>query len=118
MRQILFRGKRKGTPHEWVYGDLNYIDGKPYVFDRKEEGEYSPEHYEVIPETVGQYTGYEDRNGVSIFERDKLSNGFGYGNIGTVIFEHGAFYIKGRDLNSLLRYFMDCQVEIIGNIHE
>ena len=68
MRDILFRGKRKDNG-EWVYGDLlSPLKGEPAGI--VDGGWVVP----VVPDTVGEYIGLEDRNGKKIFEGDIVAH--------------------------------------------
>jgi len=85
MRKYLFRGKRK-EGNEWLYGDLNQIEGKVYIFERGVAADlHSPDWFEVIPESVGQFTGQFGRvlgrENSPIFEgdiqRDEIAENWG-----------------------------------------
>lgn len=70
MREIKFRGLRKDGKG-WFYGDLvrttRVSDG--IRSDHSLIG-IDMDFHEVIPETVGQYTGLKDKNGKEIYEGD------------------------------------------------
>lgn len=74
-REILFRGMRMDGKG-WVYGHY-VIDPKGChrIYWKPFEEATSNTYHFVKPETVGQFSGLVDRNGVKIFEGDKVSGG-------------------------------------------
>ena len=131
MREILFRGKRTDNG-EWVYG---YYTNARYYLDKKEMHiifEQDVEVYphsefaggeEVIPETVGQYTGLTDKNGRKIFEGDivKFYNGDGEYSPYEVRWQDSGFSVLmngNPDLFDELDDFFSRRCEIIGNIYD
>ena len=69
MREIKFRGKRKDND-EWVYGGLLEDHRGSYIINFTHNESLQISKYEVICETVGQYTGLKDKNGKEIYEGD------------------------------------------------
>ena len=65
MRVIKFRGRT--WDERWVFGDLNQLQNG-CVIHWNNKGMRTAD--EVDERTVGQFTGYKDKNGVEIYEGD------------------------------------------------
>ena len=116
-QMIIFRGKRIDNG-EWVCGFIVKMFGTYHIIDKDDENTA----YEVIPSTVGQYTGLKDKNGKRIFEGDvaKVLQGKDK-DIAYIGFENGAFMLYPKTGNIYERtlweyWYNDWDVEVIGNI--
>lgn len=131
MREILFRGKREDTG-EWVYGYYAHLPSAAgaadIIYVPASDPDDSNHTVFVDPETVGEYTGLTDKNGVKIFEGDiiKISEGNDEDDyvIRKVYAYRGVlcvdYWTPDWDFNALA--FLDNDngyvFEIISNIHD
>lgn len=127
MREILFRGKTKDG--KWVTG--NYCIAtrsmnakgfhKSWIVSgfTSNGGWLTPLcRYAVDDNTVCQYTGLKDKNGVMIFEGDvvDVNNTLLSGRFWVEYGLSGAFIVKDKDYR---RYFLGgCNCIVVGNIYD
>ena len=115
MREIIFRGKRLNDG-EWVEGNFvkGCIDDFAYIVEFGNK-DLCRNYVEVIPETVGQYTGFDDKNGKKVFEGDILK--------AEIWWEQGGCYphtetrfIEATFPNMYKNHFE--KFEVVGNIYD
>lgn len=134
MREILFRGKCVDSG-EWIYGSFipdllevyQNVPGK-WLGDWgfiKPFGKTKEERLmvEVERETIGQYIGLTDKNGVKIFEGDVVRIPSFKPALMLIGFIEGAFCLTNSEKEFIadIHYIHHAginEAEVIGNIHD
>jgi len=120
MREVEFKAKMIDGG-VWVYGFLSDIDEITVPCEDDSVGYYTMDAYNVIPETVCQWTGLLDKQGSKIFEGDILKTDDG--DIVEVRYEkiYASFGIWKKGW-AFLHYFHEAiepyNCKVIGNIHD
>lgn len=121
MREILFKAKRLDNG-EWVYGDVQFNADCVKIREQEKNSKSVilnkiAKSYEVYQDTLCQYTGLEDKNGVKIFEGDLLKGLF-YGFPCPENDYEFRVYWDDKTCGFQANYFEQKKCEVIGNIHD
>lgn len=112
MRKIKFRGKTQDG--KWVYGDLIH-SGTDTIAILELDAPCLELVTDVVPDTIGQFTGLQDKNGKEIYFGDIIRNK--WGGLGVVVWEECSVNVNWGGVDSHTLFYEE-DFEHIGNIHD
>ena len=124
MREIEFRGLRKDG-NGWVYGVPFHIHEEDKCFminncqsSTLEQEDTDFQGFEVLPETVGQYTGVDDFNGEKLYEDDIVAwvDSDGVDREDVIEWVNGGLVLCNG--NYTVGSYICKKLKKVGNIHE